>query len=287
MDSEVAVTEDITIDRMTHDEAMTCLDWARAEGWNPGLHDADVFYGTDPEGFFAAHHHGELAGSISVVRYPGRFSFGGLLIVRPDYRNKGLGKLLIAHMLRSSSDTNLGCDGVLNMVKSYESYGLVPAYENFRYIGKCVRMGSPSPDLVPISSVPFAQLARYDAGMFPSERKRFLRLWIDQPGSLGLACLSDGRMMGYGVIRKCHVGYKVGPLFADNETIAAGILSSLISGFPGEDFILDVPSPNRGAVDLAQDLGMQKVFSTVRMYTQGTPDLDIERIFGVTSFELG
>ena len=30
----------------------TVIDWAAAEGWNPGLGDAACFYAIDPNGFF-------------------------------------------------------------------------------------------------------------------------------------------------------------------------------------------------------------------------------------------
>jgi GNAT superfamily N-acetyltransferase len=279
--------EGITIDQMTHDEALVCLDWARAEGWNPGLHDADVFYGSGPEGFFAAHCQGEMVGCISVATYPDQFRFGGLLIVKPEYRNKGVGKLLISLMLRISQDGNLGCDGVLPMVKKYESYGFIPSYENVRYAGRSVLGRGAGEDMVPVSSVPFPKLVGYDAGVFSSERKRFLELWISQPDSFGLVRRSEDRIRGYGLIRRCHAGHKVGPLFADDEVVAADILSSLVSRFPGEDFSLDVPSSNRRGVDLARHFGMRPVFSTMRMYTRGPPNIDIDRLFGITSFELG
>ncbi len=38
---------------------------------------------------------------------------------------------------------------------------------------------------------------------------------------------------------------------------------------------------------LAQDFGLVPVFETARMYTGPIPPLRLERIFGVTTFELG
>jgi hypothetical protein len=52
-------------------------------------------------------------------------------------------------------------------------------------------------------------------------------------------------------------------------------------------FFLDVPGINRDAIALAEDLGLTPVFETARMYTGKIPPLRLERIFGVTSFELG
>ena len=55
----------------------------------------------------------------------------------------------------------------------------------------------------------------------------------------------------------------------------------------GGEIFLDVPSINREATALAQDFGLAPVFETARMYTGATPSLRLERVFGVTSFELG
>lgn len=40
-------------------------------------------------------------------------------------------------------------------------------------------------------------------------------------------------------------------------------------------------------MELAQRHGMKEAFRTARMYLNGTPNVDSEGIFGVTSFELG
>jgi hypothetical protein len=50
---------------------------------------------------------------------------------------------------------------------------------------------------------------------------------------------------------------------------------------------LDVPGVNPAAVRLAEGYGMSKVFETARMYTGDPPAIELDGIFGVTTFELG
>jgi hypothetical protein len=50
---------------------------------------------------------------------------------------------------------------------------------------------------------------------------------------------------------------------------------------------LDTPAVNPAALDLAQRHKMNAVFETARMYTRESPALPLNRLFGVTSFELG
>jgi hypothetical protein len=50
---------------------------------------------------------------------------------------------------------------------------------------------------------------------------------------------------------------------------------------------LDAPENNPAAMKFVQEHGMKEVFGCARMYLGPAPDLAHERIFGVTTFELG
>ena len=56
---------------------------------------------------------------------------------------------------------------------------------------------------------------------------------------------------------------------------------------PASAPFLDVPEANAAAVALAQRHGMWPVFETARMYTGDAPAIAMERVFGITTFELG
>lgn len=138
-----------------------------------------------------------------------------------------------------------------------------------------------------LSAVPFEDLCAYDSALFPVPRSRFLRGWLAQPGITAFAAVRAGLLAGYGVLRPCRRGYKVGPLFADSVDIAEDLLQALAVHANGAPIFLDVPETNPAAMTLAKRYGMSKVFETARMYTRQSPALPIDRIFGVTTFELG
>ena len=94
-------------------------------------------------------------------------------------------------------------------------------------------------------------------------------------------------MAGFGVIRPCRTGHKVGPLVAEKAQEAEMLLSALIARVEPGPVFLDVPEPHAEAIALAQRFGLAPVFETARMYTGPAPTLRTDRIFGVTSFELG
>jgi GNAT superfamily N-acetyltransferase len=273
---------------MAKDEVAVAVRWAAAEGWNPGLRDAECFYPVDPEGFFCAVSNGRIVGTVSVVNYDDRFSFAGLFIVDPAYREHRIGMHLYRHAMRHTGSRVVGGDGVVAMVEKYENDGgLFLHYNNARHEG---RGGGRMPNgLTPIPDVNFADLLVYDTAHFPARRERFLRCWVRQEGHYGLARLDDdGRILGYGVRRKCQTGHKIGPLFARDRETAEVILDGLIAGIPGEPFYLDIPVPNAAAVALVEDRKMMPVFFTARLYSTHDPvPLPLDEIFGVTTFELG
>jgi GNAT superfamily N-acetyltransferase len=273
------------IRQMTRGEADTVIAWAAEEGWNPGLHDADAFYQTNPPGFFSIETGGKMIGSVSIVRYDDNFMFGGLYIVHPDYREKGIGRAVYDFVMKFAEGDNLGIDGVFAMQPMYQKSGFIFAYRNIRFEG--VGEGTVDKTLTPLREVPFPRILAYDSMFFPAVREGFLKHFIYQPDCKGYASIENGSLSGYGFIRKCFNGYKIGPLFAANPQIAEKIYSSLSAFAEGMPVFLDVPEPNVSAMALAKKHGMTEVFGTARMYTREIPKLPIPQIFGVTTFELG
>lgn len=280
--------ENIRIRNMREEELPVAVAWAVAEGWNPGLADAECFWREDPQGFYCSEADGRMVGSVSVLNYDDRFAFAGLYIVKPEYRGKGIGMQLYRHAMRHAGSRIVGGDGVIAMVPKYEQHGgLFYHYDNARYEG--MGGGLMPESLTPVQKVDFPHLLAYDTAHFPAKRESFLQFWIGHRDHFGFARLDDtGKVLGYGIRRICHWGYKIGPLFAQDRKTAELILDGLIAGIPGKPFFLDVPVPNRAAVALAEDRQMVPVFRTARLYSTLKPvPLPLDEIFGITTFELG
>lgn len=291
---------------MRRDEVDLLVDWAAREGWNPGLHDADLFWATDPRAFVAAELGGELVGGGAITAYGDAFGFMGFFIVRPEHRGKGLGDALWHArrerlLARLRPGATIGMDGVFTMQPYYAAGGFVFSHRNLRFRHEVPAIpGDPSGDkgmaapigvegerLVPLSEVPFDALCVYDRLCFPADRAGFLRGWIAQPDALALGLVRDGAVAGYGVIRRCLEGSKVGPLFADDARVAATLFDALTAFGAGGPVYLDAPENNPDAMALVRVRGMTEVFGCARMYMGPVPAIRHERVFGVTTFELG
>jgi len=285
------MADELSLRGMSRAEVGDLVDQAANEGWNPGLHDADSFWQTDPGAFVAAELDGEVIGAGSIGSYDGLFGFMGFFIVRPRFRGRGYGSVIWQArkrllLDRLSADVTIGMDGVFEMQDWYEKGGFDFAYRQIRFVatGEEVR---PAASVVNLARVPFDELLAYDGTCFPAPRERFLRTWIAQPDSLALASVKDGALAGYGVIRRCREGAKVGPLFANDAATAAELYDALASFAAGGSVYLDVPENNPAAMSLVAGRGMQQVFGVARMYLGLAPNVRADRIFGNTTFELG
>lgn len=264
------------------------VSWAAEEGWNPGLHDADAFHAQDPEGFFLGYLGDDPVASVSSVAYEGGYGFMGFYIVRPGLRHHGFGMALYLHARARLEGRNVGLDGVLEQEANYRKTGYVTDHLNARQAGIAARSGAVDSTLVPAGSVPFDALVAYDRRVFGFPRERFLRPWIDRPGTVALASVERGEVRGYGVLRPCVRGWKFGPLFSDGPERAEALARALIDAIPeGAEYFLDTPECNAPAMELARKLGLSTVFQTARMYSGGRPACDLESWYGVTTFELG
>jgi ribosomal protein S18 acetylase RimI-like enzyme len=290
------MSNELSIRNMSRSEVDELVEWAAREGWNPGLHDAELFWTTDPEAFIAADLDGELIGGGAITSYNGKFGFMGFFIVRPEFRGKGFGNRLWHArrerlLARLEPGASIGLDGVFAMQEYYAAGGFVFSHRDLRFRADVPAQRSPEPandeDIVPLADVPFAQVLDYDRSCFPARRSSFLGGWLSQADALAVGCRRNGQLSGYGVVRRCREGCKIGPLFADDAAAAESLFGQLAAFAAGGPLFLDAPENNLAAIELVRRHGMAEVFGCARMYLGPPPDIAHERIFGVTTFELG
>jgi len=264
------------------------IDWAAREGWNPGLDDAPAFWAADPDGYWIAEEDGVVAAALSLVRYDAAYAFLGFYMAHPDYRGQGIGFTLWQKAVSAAGDRTIGLDGVVAQQDNYRKSGFVFAHANFRYGGEVQCVEPPGTELVSVSPVHVPILADYDARFNPARRDAFLREWLKALTTReSFVLIRNAEVLGYGTIRACREGHKIGPLFADTETGADLIFRKLVTSVGGGQIYLDIPAPNAAARALCDRYNLKPVFETARMYRGPAPDLPLGQIYGITTFELG
>lgn len=283
--------DDLVIRPMRRDEVDLLLDWAELEGWNPGVHDAELFWDTDPGAFLAAELRGKFIGGGSVMSYGGTYGFMGFFIMRPEYRLRGFGARLWHERTRRlqqrlETGATIGIDGAFALEHFYAAAGFRRATRDLRFEGTAGPVQSPH-GIVALGEVSFDEVAAYDRRHFPAPREDFLKRWIAQPDSLAIGLRRDGALAAMGVMRRGRVGHRIGPLFADDAAAAEDVFIALTGAVSGDRVFLDVPEDNHDALALAYRHHMVESFGCARMYLGPRPGVADRQVFGVTSFELG
>jgi Acetyltransferase (GNAT) domain/Acetyltransferase (GNAT) family len=264
--------------------------WAAAEGWNPGRYDAEHFLAQDPAGFLLGRLDGKVISAVSVVNYSPDYAFLGFYLVRPDRRGQGHGIATWRAGLRHAGGRTVGLDGVPDQQDKYRREGFAAAYTTIRYRGKpnLEHKGEDTEGVAPVQARDLDLLAALDAAGHPADRNAFAMRWASDPRHTTRVRYRDGLLTGYGVLRRAHDGYRIGPLLATTPRDAASILAALLrEAGEGATVSLDIPEPHHVARNLAELHGLAPASRTARMYTGPTRTLQQSLVYGVMSLELG
>ncbi len=269
----------------------TLVEWAKIEGWNPGPYDAEVFWETDPDGFLGFYYNNSLVAGGSIVSYNGEFGFMGLFIVKPEYRNNGIGRKLWylrrnELIKRLKDNAPIGMDGVVDMQPFYQKGGFEIVFIDKRYEKLGLKL-EVSYNISLIEDSDFNKIVEYDKQCFGYLRSRFLKPWLNIPGNKNYKYIENNDIKGFVVLRKASSGFKIGPLFADNDEIAEELYRACLNSAVGEPVYFDIPMINQGAVNIVQNYNAQCIFECARMYYKSLANFNIDKVYGVTTFELG
>lgn len=276
------------IRNMKPEEMQIAIEWADREGWNPGVYDEECFFNADPKGFFVGLKNRQIISIISAVKYGSSYGFIGFYIVKPEFRRQGIGIQVWEYGMSYLDGRMIGLDGVPDQIANYQKSGFVFEHKNITFKGKARLRNFNAERVVKLFAKDFDLIKTYDQQFVPAERDSFLKCWISQAESVVFGFKEDDILKGYGKIRKCREGYKIGPLFANSAEIAAQLLVALQNKISeGNYFTLDIPEPNAEALKIAERFKMEYSFETARMYKNGIPKIDLNKVFGVTTYELG
>ncbi len=233
----------------------------------------------------------EPVACISVVAYGDAYGFLGFYICHPDHR----GRATAAPCGRPGSprlgERTIGLDGVVAQQANYAKSGFALAHRNVRYGGTASAHETADVRLVELRNDHPTGLAgsivAYDRVLQPGPRETFLRTWLTPPGRRTLAFVENDAICGYGCVRECRRATRSGRSSPTRPRSPNAFSPPSPARLHGAPVFLDVPEPNAEAVALAERHGLAPVFETARMYRGHAPVEQLDRTFGITTFELG
>lgn len=279
------MTPNVITRPMDRAELQLVLDWAAAEGWNPGLRDAAAFHAADPEGFFLALVDGVPVAAVSVVNHDAQNAFLGLYICVPERRGQGYGLATWTAALAHAGDRSIGLDGVPDQQANYAASGFVKTGSSMRHEGRVpARL---SPDARAMVSDDLPALTALDAAATGFARPRFLAAWLTEEDGRGSRVLQRGdAVQGFATWRACGTGTKIGPVIAPDAPAALDLIADIAALRPDGPLIVDVPEANTALRTALTEAGFTVPFVTARMYRGAVPETGAS-LQAIATMELG
>ena len=267
------------------DDLCRILDWAAAEGWNPGLDDAPAFHAADPDGVFVAEIAGAPVAAISVVNHCDRLAFLGLYICHPDHRGRGIGFALWTRALEHAGTRTVGLDGVAAQEGNYAKSGFVRLGATRRFEGR--PEAAEAADVRPFRPDDQERIEALDTAANGFDRPAFLSAWLERTEHRRTLVLHDATgPTGFVTARRCRDGVKLGPIVAPDAEAALVLIRAAAAAMPEAPVIVDLPSANTALSDRLGGLGFVETFATARMY-RGAPPKATARLQAIATMELG
>ena len=296
------MSEEFSIRLISSDEILEVTDWARLEGFSPGIDDVSIYKNTDQQGVWVGCLNNNPIGCIACVKYNCSYGFIGLFIVKKEFRNKGYGLKLWKHALNYLKNVEcIGLEAAPDRLNDYQKWGFKKSSITNRWqsegshdlpITTLYENQHHSFRVVPGNQISSEAVLIYDTQREPSPRPHFLNDWLKNSyGRVSALVDNNGMCHGFGRIRPCILkdssqGWRIGPLLADTPPLAELLIRKLVGNLDSK-ILLDCSNLNPYANYLLSNLGFEEVSKTFRMYKGMQPPCNMNQVYGLACLELG
>jgi ribosomal protein S18 acetylase RimI-like enzyme len=263
----------ITVRLLTDYDFDFVMQLTEHEKWGYLACDIKRYMEYEPKGCFIAEVYGKKAGHVFSVGY-GKLGWIGLLIVKAEYRRKGIGIMLLKkaiNYLLSRGVEAIKLEAVPDIADLYRKLGFVDEYDSLRFMkihkkpfiypGRCLEH---------VKEDELKELAEFDAKYFGANRQRVLKhLFKDYP-QYCFVSKKKQKTIGYIMARKTTHGFWIGPWICDPQhlNVAKQLINSCINSLGKKDTELRVgtPSVNLATTSLLRSFGFKEVSKSIRMF---------------------
>jgi GNAT superfamily N-acetyltransferase len=262
-------------------------------GWNQNVADWRFMLGAG-RGFGCRGADGKWQASSLVLPLGQKLAWISMVLVTEARRRGGLGGTLLKHCIDEvrASGAVAGLDATELGRPIYLPLGFHDLYRIARWHLDQAPDASIAPPagvtLRPVTVADLASLALYDRPLSGMERPTILaHLATRQPGLAWLAETPSGKVAGFVLGREGRVATSIGPIVADSEDIALGLVAQTATS-TRPPFIIDVPDMHKRVGTWLQRQGAVTPRAYVRMTLGEAKGLDDpNHLFALAGPELG
>jgi GNAT superfamily N-acetyltransferase len=238
-------------------------------GWNQTEADWNRFLAGSPQGCFVMEEREKVVGTAATFSYENRFAWISMVLVDPEYRNRGIGTKLLHRTVDYLNDAGiptLKLDATPLGKPLYEKMGFVSEYEIDRWILK--RAGDR--DLAVkatwsrVGQLP--EIFQFDREIFGADRSGLLRSLDERAPDLTLAEEGGSHLRGYAFGRHGLFADHLGPWMAPDRNSAEILLAEFLRRSSRVTIIVDALKSSRIAGEILRNHGFSPARPLTRMY---------------------
>lgn len=252
-------------------------------GWNQTAADWNRFLAASPEGCFVAEVDGHVRGTATTISFENRFAWIGMVLVDPEFRNRGLGTKLLERTIEYLDQRKMPTmklDATPQGKPLYEKLGFVTEYG----IARCVlkrpaRVDAGMADSKPasLSEAQLASIFSRDREVFGADRSFLLGSLRQESPDFAMGVWNHNLLQGYAFGRSGSFADHLGPWAAEDTVPARELINEFLARSSRETIIVDCLTANSAAMGLLQAFGFSYARTLTRMYRgqnqyPGNPD---------------
>jgi GNAT superfamily N-acetyltransferase len=230
---------------------------------------------------------GQLVGTALWWPYGDAFASVGMIIVSPNAQRQGIGARLMAALLADAAGRRVILNSTQEGDALYTRLGFLPYGAVTQHQAKLVS-APPVDSAVPVRSARPADLGAIKAldevgsGM---DRRRLLDALLGIADTVVVE--REGKITGYGCVRRWGRGVVIGPVIARDRTDARGIIATLAAAHEGEFVRIDV-TQHCGLASWLVEIGLPQTDRVVSMALGEPPQAgSIASLFALSNQSLG
>jgi GNAT superfamily N-acetyltransferase len=238
-------------------------------GWNQTEADWTRFLSGSPEGCFVMEDGEKVVGTAATLSYENRFAWISMVLVDPEYRNRGIGTKLLqrtVQYLDESGVPTLKLDATPLGKPLYEKMGFVSEYEIERWISKRAAGAAGTMKEVSLPAEQSREILALDRDIFGADRSALLHSLNEQAPDFTLAAPNGAQLQGYAFGRRGLLADHLGPWMASDRKTARTLLAEFLRRSLRETVIVDAMKSNRMAGEILHESGFSVARPLTRMY---------------------
>ncbi|MCY8955609.1 GNAT family N-acetyltransferase [Bacillus cereus] len=205
----------------------------------------------------------ELIASAAIILYGEKLASIGMVIVHPDYKGRGIGKIITEACVKSvSTHTPIMLIATDEGKPLYEKLGFRAVSYVSKYICNSYNANHKCAEneeyMMVYKESDLEEIIKIDKGAFGTSRNEFLKQRIMQSEQCVVVKDTKENVVGYGISIQTPENKIIGPVVAKNNAMAMRIVHDLARGHNGK-LRMDVPEGKNDFMKELEIAGFKKV----------------------------